>query len=110
MRRTCSSSTRFRSCRSGSESPRWGWRELARCQAAGKARLGGISSHGPAVLCSALASGLHDVVMFPIGPFLDHRYVAEILPLARKQGVGTVCFNTFGTGKLLGDTTGYHQP
>jgi hypothetical protein len=24
--------------------------------------------------------------------------------------VGTVCFKTFGAGKLLGDTTGYNQP
>ncbi|HNQ88074.1 MAG TPA: hypothetical protein PKM73_05625 [Verrucomicrobiota bacterium] len=34
----------------------------------------------------------------------------EILPLACRHGVGTVCFKTFGAGKLLGDTTGYNQP
>jgi aryl-alcohol dehydrogenase-like predicted oxidoreductase len=48
--------------------------------------------------------------MFPVGPFVDRRYVDEILPLARRKGVGTVCFKTFGAGKLLGDTTGYNQP
>jgi aryl-alcohol dehydrogenase-like predicted oxidoreductase len=48
--------------------------------------------------------------MFPVGPFADRRYVEEILPLARQRGVGTVCFKTFGAGKLLGDTTGYNQP
>jgi aryl-alcohol dehydrogenase-like predicted oxidoreductase len=48
--------------------------------------------------------------MFPVGPFVDRRYVDEILPLARRKGVGTVCFKTFGAGKLMGDTTGYNQP
>ena len=61
-------------------------------------------------LRAALTSGLCDVVMFPIGPFVNRRYRDEILPLAREKGVGTVCFKTFGAGKLLGDTTGYNQP
>ena len=87
-----------------------GMAELARCQAAGKVRFRGISSHHPDVLRAALTSGLCDVVMFPIGPFVDRRYRDEILPLAREKGVGTVCFKTFGAGKLLGDTTGYNQP
>lgn len=84
--------------------------ELAQCQSAGKVRFRGISSHHPDVLHAALASGLCDVVMFPVGPFVNRRYVDEILPLARAKGVGTVCFKTFGAGKLLGDTTGYNQP
>ena len=48
--------------------------------------------------------------MFPVGPFVDARYVDDILPLASARGVGTVCFKTFGAGKLLGDTGGYNQP
>jgi len=40
---------------------------------AGKTRFRGISSHHPEVLAAALASGLVDVVMFPIGPFVDDR-------------------------------------
>ena len=87
-----------------------GMEELARCQTAGKVRFRGISSHHPDVLRAALESGLCDVVMFPVGPFVDRRYVVDILPLARKKGVGTICFKTFGAGKLLGDTTGYNQP
>jgi hypothetical protein len=51
-----------------------------------------------------------DVVMFPVGPYVDQRYIEEILPLARAYHVGTVCFKTFGAGKLLGDTSGYNQP
>jgi 1-deoxyxylulose-5-phosphate synthase len=82
-------------------------RELAECVAAGKARFKGISSHHPEVLLSALSSGTCDVVMFPIGPFVDPRYVNEILPLCRARGVGSVCLKTFGAGKLLGDTEGY---
>ena len=87
-----------------------GMAELARCRSAGKVRFRGISSHHPDVLRAALATDLCDVVMFPMGPFADRRYVDEILPLARRKGVGTVCFKTFGAGKLLGDTTGYNQP
>jgi 1-deoxyxylulose-5-phosphate synthase len=49
-------------------------------------------------------------VMFPLGPFCDRRYLEEILPLARRKGVGSVCFKTFGAGKLLGDTAGYNRP
>ncbi|WP_224248734.1 aldo/keto reductase [Hyalangium gracile] len=84
--------------------------ELGRCIQAGKARFRGISSHHPDVLRAALETGLCDVVMFPIGPWCHRRYVEEILPLARARGVGTVCFKTFGAGKLLGDTEGYGRP
>ena len=78
--------------------------------AAGRARFAGISSHHPDVLRRALLADACDVVMFPIGPFADPRYEAEVLPLARARGVGTVCFKTFGAGKLLGDTEGYQRP
>lgn len=70
----------------------------------------GISCHNPDVLRAAIPSGLCEVVMFPLGPYVDDRYVREILPLARQHGVGTVCFKTFGAGKLLGDTEGYQRP
>src|ERR1035437_1027515 len=90
--------------------PGGGMDELAQCAALGKVRFRGISSHHPEVLRKAIASGLCDVVMFPVGPFCDPRYTEEILPLARRNSVGTVCFKTFGAGKLLGDTTGYSRP
>lgn len=90
--------------------PGGGFDELAECVRAGKARFRGISSHHPDVLREAIAAGVCDVVMFPVGPFVDERYVTEILPLARERGVGTVCFKAFGAGKLLGDTVGYNQP
>jgi 1-deoxyxylulose-5-phosphate synthase len=77
---------------------------------AGKTRFRGISSHDSDVLAAALGSGLMDIVMFPVGPFVDHRFVTEILPRAKKLRVGTVCFKTFGAGKLLGDTEGYQRP
>jgi aryl-alcohol dehydrogenase-like predicted oxidoreductase len=75
-----------------------------------KTRFRGISCHHPDVLREAIPSGLCDVVMFPVGAFVDARYVDEMLPLARKHRVGTVCFKTFGAGKLLGDTEGYGRP
>jgi 1-deoxyxylulose-5-phosphate synthase len=90
--------------------PGGGFDQLADCVAAAKARFRGISSHSPGVLRAAIEAGLCDVVMFPVGPFVDPRYVDDVLPLARERGVGTVCFKTFGAGKLLGDTAGYNQP
>ncbi len=84
--------------------------QLSRASTAGKARFRGISSHDPQVLLRAIPSGLCDVVMFPLGPYVDDRYVRQVLPLAQRCGVGTICFKTFGAGKLLGDTRGYNQP
>jgi 1-deoxyxylulose-5-phosphate synthase len=90
--------------------PGGGMEQLDTARRAGKTRFKGISSHSPEVLAVAIPSGLVDVVMFPVGPYVDWRYVEDILPLARKHRVGTVCFKTFGAGKLLGDTSGYNQP
>jgi 1-deoxyxylulose-5-phosphate synthase len=90
--------------------PGGGFDQLSECIRAGKARFRGISSHHPAVLRAAIEADLCDVVMFPVGPFVDERFITETLPLARRRGVGTVCFKTFGAGKLLGDTQGYNQP
>jgi aryl-alcohol dehydrogenase-like predicted oxidoreductase len=90
--------------------PGGGFEQLDACVKAGKARFMGISSHHPDVLRAALKAGCCGVLMFPIGAFVDERYVTEILPLAKKQKVGTVCIKTFGAGKLLSDTTGYNQP
>jgi hypothetical protein len=90
--------------------PSGGMEQLDQAIRAGKTRFNGISSHSPDVLATAIPSGLVDVVMFPVGPYVDQRYITEILPLARQYHVGTVCFKTFGAGKLLGDTSGYNQP
>jgi 1-deoxyxylulose-5-phosphate synthase len=90
--------------------PGGGFDQLAACITAGKTRFGGISSHHPDVLRAAIVDGRCDIVMFSVGPFVDQRYITEILPLARAHQVGTVCFKTFGAGKLLGDTAGYNQP
>ena len=87
-----------------------GFDQLADAVRGGKCRFRGISSHNPDVLRAALNAGACDLVMFPVGPFVDPRYVTEILPLAKSLGVGTVCFKTFGAGKLVGDTSGYNQP
>ncbi len=90
--------------------PGGGFDQLSACIQAGKARFRGISSHHPDVLEAAILAGVCDIVMFPVGPFVDSRYTGRILPLARSKGVGTVCFKTFGAGKLLGDSVGYNQP
>lgn len=90
--------------------PGGGMEQLADCVAAGKVRYRGLSSHDPATLECAILSKLCDVVMFPVGPWCDSRYIDRVLPLARERGVGTVCFKTFGAGKLLGDTAGYGRP
>jgi aryl-alcohol dehydrogenase-like predicted oxidoreductase len=77
---------------------------------AGKARFAGVSSHHPDVVRAAILSKRCHVIMFPIGPYVDRRYTDELLPLAKANGLGSVCFKTFGAGKLLGDTTGYGRP
>lgn len=87
-----------------------GFAQLDDCVRAGLTRFRGVSSHNPEVLRTVIEVGLCDIVMFPIGPFVDRRYIDQILPLARERGVGTVCFKTFGAGKLVGDTSGYNQP
>lgn len=87
-----------------------GFEQMQREVERGRVRFCGLSSHHPEVLLTALRSGACDVVMFPLGPFVDRRYETEVLPLARSLGVGTVCFKTFGAGKLLGDTEGYQRP
>lgn len=95
---------------SGLAAPGGGLDQAAEEVARGRARFRGISSHHPDVLAAALDDGRCDVLMFPVGLFVARRYVTEILPRARAAGVGTVCFKTFGAGKLLGDTEGYGRP
>lgn len=90
--------------------PGGGIDQLMACIRVGKTRFAGISSHDPDVLRAAILDGWCDIAMFAIGPFVDARYINEILPLAQEHHVGTVCFKTFGAGKLLGDTAGYNQP
>jgi aryl-alcohol dehydrogenase-like predicted oxidoreductase len=84
--------------------------EAKQLQADGKIRHIGISSHHPDVLRSAILDGWCDVAMFAIGAFVDERYISDTLPLCRTHGVGSVCFKTFGAGKLVADTTGYGAP
>jgi aryl-alcohol dehydrogenase-like predicted oxidoreductase len=90
--------------------PSGAFEQIESCRKSGMLRFRGISSHNPDVLQSAIKSGLCDVVLFPIGPYCDARFIENVLPLARQHKVGTVCFKTFGAGKLLGDTPGYNQP
>jgi aryl-alcohol dehydrogenase-like predicted oxidoreductase len=90
--------------------PGAGFAQLDACVRRGLTRFRGISSHSPDVLRAAIEAGVCDIVMFPVGPFVDERYVSEILPMARRRGIATVCFKTFGAGKLLGDVSGYNQP
>ncbi|MDD5135129.1 MAG: aldo/keto reductase, partial [Phycisphaerae bacterium] len=87
-------------------SPRGAFEQMEACRKSAMLRFRGISSHNPDVLQAAILSGLCDVVLFPVGPYCDARFIESILPLARRHNVGTVCFKTFGAGKLLGDTEG----
>jgi aryl-alcohol dehydrogenase-like predicted oxidoreductase len=84
--------------------------ELCEVRRQGLTRFVGISSHSPDVLMAALRAGACDVVMFAAGAHSDPRYVEEVLPEAKRRGVGTVCFKAFGAGKLLTDTAGYGRP
>jgi aryl-alcohol dehydrogenase-like predicted oxidoreductase len=90
--------------------PGAGMSQLADLVKAGKCRFRGVSSHHPDVARAAIDSGLCDVVMFAVGPFVDRRYVDELLPRARAAGVGVIGFKCFGAGMLVGDTSGYGKP
>ncbi len=90
--------------------PGGGFAQLAHEVQRGRVRYRGLSSHHPDVLLRALDAGVCDVVLFPLGPFVDRRYETEVLPRCRALGVGSICFKTFGAGKLLGDTDGYQRP
>lgn len=76
----------------------------------GRIRHMGISSHHPDVLRRAIRDGWCDIAMFAVGAFVDQRYIDDTLPLCRHHGVGSVCFKSFGAGKLVADTTGYGAP
>ena len=84
--------------------------EARHLKTTGQIRHMGISSHHPDVLRQAILDGWCDVAMFAIGAFVDERYITDTLPLCRAQGVASVCFKTFGAGKLVADTTGYGAP
>jgi 1-deoxyxylulose-5-phosphate synthase len=90
--------------------PGGGMTEVEEEVARGRARFRGISSHHPDVLSAAIDSGRCDLLMFPVGPFVHRRFVEEILPRAKAAGLATICFKTFGAGKLVGDTEGYGRP
>ena len=83
---------------------------LADAVRAGRCRFRGVSSHHPDVVRAAILSGTCDIVMFAVGAHVDERYTSELLPLAHAHGVGTVCFKTFGAGKLVAATEGYGRP
>lgn len=86
------------------------WEALPMAALAERVRFRGVSTHHPDVVRAAIESGVCDLVMFAVGPLVDARYTEELLPLARARGVGTVCFKTFGAGKLVADTEGYGKP
>lgn len=87
-----------------------GFRALFDLKARGLVRHVGISSHHPQVLLQAMHDGMCDIALFPIGAFVHKDYIQRVLPEAKARGVGSICFKTFGAGKLVTDTTGYGQP
>ena len=87
-----------------------GFAALIDLKARGLVRHIGISSHHPEVLLQAMRDGFCDIALFAVGPFVDTRYIEQVLPEAKARGVGTICFKTFGAGKLITDTSGYGQP
>lgn len=87
-----------------------GFRALSALKARGLVRHVGISSHHPDVLLQAIRDGMCDIALFPVGAYVHPAYVQQVLPEAKARGVGSICFKTFGAGKLVTDTTGYGQP
>lgn len=75
----------------------------------GACRFVGVSTHHPAVARAAIEGGRCDLVLLPVGPFVDPGYL-ELLPRAARLGVGTVGFKAFGAGRLVALTEGYGRP
>ncbi|MCY2924236.1 MAG: aldo/keto reductase [Planctomycetota bacterium] len=90
--------------------PGGGMEQLDACRRAGRCRFVGLSTHHPEVAREAVDSGLCDLLLLPIGPWVDRRYTDEILPRAKARGIGTFTMKTFGAGKLICDTSGYGKP
>lgn len=90
--------------------PGGGMEQLDACRRAGRCRFVGLSTHHPDVAREAVDSGLCDLLLLPIGPWVDSRYTDEVLPLAKARGIGTLTMKTFGAGKLICDTSGYGKP
>ena len=90
--------------------PGGGMAQLDACRREGRCRFVGLSTHHPDVAGEAVASGLCDLILLPIGPWVDPRYTDEILPMAKSRGIGTLAMKTFGAGKLICDTSGYGKP
>jgi aryl-alcohol dehydrogenase-like predicted oxidoreductase len=77
--------------------PNGAFAELRALKERGLVRNMGISSHHPEVLRQAMLDGWCDLAMFPVGAFVDERYLRDTLPLSRELGVASVC------SKLCGD-------
>jgi 1-deoxyxylulose-5-phosphate synthase len=73
---------------------------LADAVKAGKCPFRGLSSHGPDTLRAALTTGVCDIVLFPVGPFVDERYVTDTMPLARSLSAWAPGFRTLGAAEL----------
>ncbi|MCY2930973.1 MAG: aldo/keto reductase [Planctomycetota bacterium] len=91
-------------------SPGGGMEQLDACRRQGRCRFVGLSTHHPDVAREAVESGLCDLILLPIGPWVDRRYTDEVLPLAKARGIGTFTMKTFAAGKLICDTSGYGKP
>ncbi|VTT99610.1 Aldo/keto reductase OS=Corallococcus coralloides (strain ATCC 25202 / DSM 2259 / NBRC 100086 / M2) GN=yajO1 PE=4 SV=1 [Gemmataceae bacterium] len=69
-----------------------------------------FSAHSPGGSACGPRGGRVQRGPVPLGPFVDPRDAAGVLPREKSLGVGTVSFTTFGVGKMVGETSGYNQP
>ena len=91
--------------------PGGGFDQLADCIRRARRAMAASRRTTPTVLRAAIECGAVRHRHVPGGAVCGSSATSSRrLPLAQAPGVGTVCFKTFGAGKLLGDTQGYNQP
>ncbi|BCR04271.1 aldo/keto reductase [Desulfuromonas versatilis] len=73
--------------------------EAIRARAAGKIRYLGVTSHSLPMALKMLRTGLFDTIQFPFN-FIEEGAAEELLPAARKLGMGFIVMKPFGGGAI----------
>jgi predicted aldo/keto reductase-like oxidoreductase len=79
--------------------PGGAYEALLEARAAGKIRWLGITGHSRDVMLEAIGTGRFDTVQFPFNP-IETEWEDEVIPAARKAGIGTICMKPFAGGAI----------
>ncbi|MEI6126423.1 MAG: aldo/keto reductase [Pseudomonadota bacterium] len=80
-------------------SPQGGLAAVEEAKRAGKIKHLLVASHNPAVLLSALQTGLFDVAEFPF-TIIEDEYKKDVIPYCQAHDIGTVIMKPIGGGQM----------